>query len=149
MEQSHKARESSRTAGRTPYDPCRQPSQCDPARGSPAAASGLELDFDENEFEIVGIYDVVLDPGLAGIGNAGPQRRRHRRLAVEDMQLTRGDGHHDIVVIVTVPPRVTSRREALFRHDDAVVLGLDRGLGEGAFGLGHVRKLMLHAMFVR
>ena len=37
-----------------------------------AAGSSLELDFDENELEIVRIDDVVLDADLAGIGHAGP-----------------------------------------------------------------------------
>ena len=37
-----------------------------PGGVSPPFPSGLELDFHENELEIVGIDDVVLDPGLAG-----------------------------------------------------------------------------------
>ena len=39
-------------------------------RASVAPASGLELDLDEHELEAVGVDDVVLDAGLAGIGHA-------------------------------------------------------------------------------
>ncbi len=39
-----------------------------------AAGSGLELDLHEHELEIVRIDDVVLDAGLAGVRDAGPER---------------------------------------------------------------------------
>src|SRR5438445_980252 len=53
--------------------------------------SGLELDLDEHELEFVRIDDIVLDAGLARVRHTGAQRCRHRRLAVEDMQLAGGD----------------------------------------------------------
>src|SRR5271168_3729966 len=87
--------------------------------------SNLELDLDEHELEVIRIYHVVLDADLAGVGHAGAQRRGHRRLAVEDMQLPSGDGHYDVVVHVLVPAGVAARRKAPFGDDDAVVLDLN------------------------
>ena len=103
-------------------------------RGCVAACghSGLELDLDENELEAVGIDDVVLDADLAGIGHAGPQGRRHRRLAVKNVQFAGRHRHHDIVVVVAVPAGVAAGGKTPFGDDDAVVLDLDGGLGQRA-----------------
>ena len=76
-----------------------------------AAGSGLEFDFDENELEIVRIDDIVFDADLAGIGHPGPERRRHGRLAVEDVQLGL------IEVVNPVKPSTTDVAQLLLMCD--------------------------------
>ncbi len=70
-------------------------------------------------------------PDLAGVRHPGAQRRRHRRLAVKNVQFAGRHRHHDIVVIVAVPAGVAARRETPFGDDDPVVLDLDGGLCHG------------------
>src|ERR1700740_2073244 len=113
------AREPGRTAGGLHMRPCLLEVNAGCLRGSVAWSSGLELDLDEYELETVGVDDVVLDPDLAGVGDTGPKRCRHRRLAVEDGEFARCNGHHDIVVHVLVPAGVSARREAPFSDDHA------------------------------
>src|SRR6185503_9919231 len=100
-------------------------------RPGPSALGRLELDLNENELEAVGIDDVVLDADLAGIRHTGPERRRHRRLAVKNVQFAGGHRDHDIVVIVAVPAGVAAGGKTPFGDDDAVVLDLDGGLRKG------------------
>ena len=119
------------------------------ARGWVAAKSGLELDLDEYELEIVRVDDVMLDAGLASVGHAGPERRRHCRLAIEDVQFAGRHRNHDIVVVVAVPAGMAARRKAPFGDDHAVVLDLHRRLGGRALLFGHGENLMGPRCFVR
>src|SRR5690606_11860602 len=80
------------TALRRGLFPCEEP---------PLVASALrrlEFDFDKDEFVIVGVDDVVLDPHRTIIGPTRGQFRVFVLLAVIEQQAAGGHRHHDIII---------------------------------------------------
>src|SRR5689334_16355107 len=98
----------------------------------------LEFDFDKDEFVLVGVDDVVLDPDRTIIGFPRRQFREALRFPVVDLQLSGGQRHHDIVVAVPVPGGLRAGRKPPFGDEDAVIVDLDAGNGSGT---GHANRL--------
>src|SRR5690606_8471110 len=102
----------------------------------------LHLDFDEGELVAAGVDDVMLDAGVAVVGDARFEVGQGLAAAgVLQEELPVHHGHDDIVVAVCMPAGRAVRRKAPFRDADAVIVDLDGRRRLGAVLVrGHVQS---------
>src|SRR3954466_15986120 len=87
-------------------------------------SGGFEIDFDKGVLEVVGVDDVVLDPGGPVIGAAGLHFGNMGLLAVIDRQLAVQERHHYVIMPVTVPTGLGPGCKTPLGDDDPIVLDL-------------------------